>query len=150
MSLTIITPTDYKSSPNGYDLPLTEYQPFREWGKPSSPNHLNLTWHLPNDEERKEAQQIIDEFLVEELHQLEMYSKQLIDLDKKDDLMSKDKLKNRLVVVQNILQGAGCALPFWSQNDVSIKTTEDHMPFLVDSVTDITPLKYLIHPASEN
>ena len=149
-SLTIIAPTDYKSSSKGYDLPLTEYQPFREWGKPSTPNHLNLTWHLPNDDERKEAQQIIDEFLVEELNQLEMYSKQVIDSDKKDTLMSKDKLKNRLVVVQNILQGAGCALPFWSQNDVSINTTEDHMPFLIDSVTDITPLKYLIHPASEN
>ena len=145
-SLTIIGPTDYKSSSKGYDLPLTEYQPFREWGKPSNPNNLNLNWHLPNDDERREAQHIIDEFLAEELNQLQTYSELLIDPDRSDTLMSKDKLKNRLVVVQNILQGAGCALPFWDQNDES----QDTLPFLIESVTDKTPLRYLIHPTSEN
>ena len=149
-SLTMIGPTDFKSSSKGYDLPLSEYQPFREWGKPSSPTDLNLNWHVPSREEMNQAQLVVNEFLVEELDILEKYSELPPEVESNDKLLSKDQLKNRLTIIQNIIHGSGSVLPFWDEKDTSqIETTND-VPILVETVTELKPLCYLIHPASEN
>ena len=149
-SLTMIGPTDFKSSAKGYDLSLSEYQPFREWGKPSSPTNLNLNWHVPSAEEMKQAQSIIDEFLVGELEALENYSEQQVNSENIEKSMTKDQLKNRLTIIQNIIQGSGSVLPFWDENETTQINSSNSPSPLVQSVTNLKPLTYLIHPECES
>ncbi len=42
-SLTSVAPTEYMSSPEGFDQPLGEWMPIRDWGKPGSIRNLKVS-----------------------------------------------------------------------------------------------------------
>ena len=114
---------------------------FQDWGKPGDIHNLGIDWHIPTNEEISAAQKLVDEFLSDELETVSKFARGEIVLDR-------DQILNRLTVMSNIIYGCGSLLPFWHVENVSEK--EDVELFspkrLVDSVTNLTPLKYVTSP----
>jgi hypothetical protein len=92
---------------------------------------FQLNWQIPDENELKSAQELIDEFLGEELDTLLNFANGTLQL-------TREQLKNRLTVVSTMIIGAGNALPHWDE--------QGPKPFLTESVTNLDPLNFVIHP----
>uniref|UniRef100_A0A8C3XZU5 Proteasome activator subunit 4 n=1 Tax=Catharus ustulatus TaxID=91951 RepID=A0A8C3XZU5_CATUS len=103
-SATLIYPTEYCSVPGGFDKPLSEYFPIKDWGKPGDLWNLDIQWHVPSPEEINFAFYLLDTFLQPELTRLEQYA--LGELE-----MSRDDVQQCLAIVHNCLIGSGNILP---------------------------------------
>uniref|UniRef100_A0A8D2NT94 Proteasome activator subunit 4 n=1 Tax=Zosterops lateralis melanops TaxID=1220523 RepID=A0A8D2NT94_ZOSLA len=103
-SATLIYPTEYCSVPGGFDKPLSEYFPIKDWGKPGDLWNLDIQWHVPSSEEISFAFYLLDTFLQPELTRLELYT--LGELE-----MSRDDVQQCLAIVHNCLIGSGNILP---------------------------------------
>ncbi|KAE8600768.1 hypothetical protein XENTR_v10013403 [Xenopus tropicalis] len=103
-SSTLIYPTEYCSVPGGFDKPLSEYFPIKDWGKPGDLWNLNIKWHVPSAEEIDFAYYLLDTFLRPELQKLDCYSSGELD-------MSRDEVQQCLAIVHNCLTGSGNLLP---------------------------------------
>jgi proteasome activator subunit 4 len=80
----------------------------QDWGKPGNIHDLKLTWHIPNEAEVEAAQNLVSSVLGQELKALRDFSNDQLDI-------SKDQLRTRLLIVNNILLGCGSILPFWGE-----------------------------------
>uniref|UniRef100_A0A8B9T6E1 Proteasome activator subunit 4 n=1 Tax=Anas platyrhynchos TaxID=8839 RepID=A0A8B9T6E1_ANAPL len=103
-SATLIYPTEYCSVPGGFDKPLSEYFPIKDWGKPGDLWNLDIQWHVPSDEEINFAFYLLDTFLQPELARLEQYATGKLE-------MSRDDVQQCLAIVHNCLIGSGNVLP---------------------------------------
>ncbi|PKU42955.1 proteasome activator complex subunit 4 [Limosa lapponica baueri] len=103
-SATLIYPTEYCSVPGGFDKPLSEYFPIKDWGKPGDLWNLDIQWHVPSSEEINFAFYLLDTFLQPELTKLEHYA--IGELE-----MSRDDVQQCLAIVHNCLIGSGNILP---------------------------------------
>uniref|UniRef100_A0A8C0IT45 Proteasome activator subunit 4 n=1 Tax=Chelonoidis abingdonii TaxID=106734 RepID=A0A8C0IT45_CHEAB len=103
-STTLIYPTEYCSVPGGFDKPLSEYFPIKDWGKPGDLWNLNIQWHVPSSKEITFAYYLLDSFLQPELTKLEHYA------NGKQE-MSRDDVQQCLTIVHNCLIGSGNILP---------------------------------------
>ncbi|KAM4771368.1 proteasome activator complex subunit 4 [Rhinophrynus dorsalis] len=103
-SCTLIYPTEYCSVPGGFDKPLLEYFPIKDWGKPGDLWNLNIRWHVPSAEEISFAYYLLDNFLQPELDKLDRYGSGEFE-------MSRDEVQQCLTIVQNCLTGSGNLLP---------------------------------------
>ncbi|XP_077341678.1 proteasome activator complex subunit 4 [Lithobates pipiens] len=103
-SCTLIYPTEYCSVPGGFDKPLSEYFPIKDWGKAGDLWNLNIRWHVPSAEEVKFAFYLLDNFLQPELDKLYRYGSGELEL-------SRDDIQQCLTIVQNCLTGSGNILP---------------------------------------
>ncbi|XP_069464332.1 proteasome activator complex subunit 4 isoform X2 [Ambystoma mexicanum] len=103
-STTLIYPTEYYSIPGGFDKPLSEYFPIKDWGKPGDVWNLNIQWHVPSSEEMAFAFHLLDSFLQPELLRLEQYGNGETD-------MSRDDVQQCLTIIHNCLIGSGNLLP---------------------------------------
>ncbi|XP_053568667.1 proteasome activator complex subunit 4 [Bombina bombina] len=103
-SSTLIYPTEYCSVPGGFDKPLTEYFPIKDWGKPGDLWNLNIKWHVPSAEEIDFAYYLLDNFLQPELIKLDCYGNGELE-------MSRDEVLQCLTIVHNCLTGSGNLLP---------------------------------------
>uniref|UniRef100_A0A8C3SWB5 Proteasome activator subunit 4 n=1 Tax=Chelydra serpentina TaxID=8475 RepID=A0A8C3SWB5_CHESE len=95
-STTLIYPTEYCSVPGGFDKPLSEYFPIKDWGKPGDLWNLNIQWHVPSSKEITFAYYLLDSFLQPELTKLEHYA------NGKQE-MSRDDVQQCLTIVHNCL-----------------------------------------------
>ena len=105
-ALTLICPLEHRARAEGYDTPINEYLPIKDWGKPGNIHNLKLKWHFPSENEIALAQKLFNKFLGEELNALDKFVDGQLTLNK-------DELLNRLTVINSIMYGAGGALPFW-------------------------------------
>uniref|UniRef100_A0A8B9PYW3 Proteasome activator subunit 4 n=1 Tax=Apteryx owenii TaxID=8824 RepID=A0A8B9PYW3_APTOW len=103
-SATLIYPTEYCSVPGGFDKPLSEYFPIKDWGKPGDLWNLDIQWHVPSSEEINFAFYLLDTFLHPELARLEHYATGKLE-------MSRDDVQQCLAIVHNCLIGSGNILP---------------------------------------
>ncbi len=99
---------------------------------------MKLEWHLPNSEEIAVAQRLVNRFLGDELDSLQKFSEDKLDL-------SKDQLRTRLLIVNNILMGSGCVLPFWGET--GCQSHEDfEVVKLADTSVDVVTVELATHP----
>ncbi|KAK7788859.1 hypothetical protein R5R35_013064 [Gryllus longicercus] len=62
-SLLSIVPLEYRSVPQSFDRPLSEYLPVRDWGKLGNIDDLKLEFFVPGENERNCVKSIIDMYL---------------------------------------------------------------------------------------
>uniref|UniRef100_A0A8D2L1E2 Proteasome activator subunit 4 n=1 Tax=Varanus komodoensis TaxID=61221 RepID=A0A8D2L1E2_VARKO len=103
-STTLIYPTEYCSVPGGFDKPLSEYFPIKDWGKPGDLRNLDIQWHVPSAEEMAFSFSLLDLFLQPELDKLAQYTDGNLE-------MSRDDVQQSLTIVHNCLIGSGNILP---------------------------------------
>ncbi|KAG2467259.1 PSME4 protein, partial [Polypterus senegalus] len=73
-STALIYPTEYCSISEGFDRPLSEYFPIKDWGKPGDLWNLNIHWHVPTNEEISFIFYVLDTFLQPELVKLQRHA----------------------------------------------------------------------------
>uniref|UniRef100_A0AAR2IXF8 Proteasome activator Blm10 mid region domain-containing protein n=1 Tax=Pygocentrus nattereri TaxID=42514 RepID=A0AAR2IXF8_PYGNA len=103
-STALTYPTDYCSVPGGFNRPLNQYLPIKDWGRPGDLWNLQVQWHVPSAEETAFVFYILDLLLQPELRRLQKYAQGEQD-------MSRDDVLQSLSIVQHCLLGAGCMLP---------------------------------------
>ncbi|TSK14769.1 Proteasome activator complex subunit 4B [Bagarius yarrelli] len=103
-SMALTYPTDYCSVPGGFNRPVSEYLPIKDWGRPGDLWNLQINWHVTSAEEKAYIFYILDLLLQPELQRLQRYAQG-------EQNMSRDDVLQSLSVVQHCLLGAGCMLP---------------------------------------
>ncbi|XP_031434367.1 proteasome activator complex subunit 4A isoform X3 [Clupea harengus] len=73
-STALIYPVEYCSVPGGFQKPLSEYLPIKDWGRPGDLLNLGIQWHVPNADERAFVFEVLDLLLKPELQRLESYA----------------------------------------------------------------------------
>ncbi|MGH0136569.1 UNVERIFIED_CONTAM: hypothetical protein FKN15_062569 [Acipenser sinensis] len=104
-SASLIYPTEYCSIPGGFNKPLSEYFPIKDWGTPGDLWNLNIHWHVPTSEEKAFVFYILDTILQPELVKLQRHANGELEMPRDDILQS-------LTIVQHCLMGSGSFLPF--------------------------------------
>uniref|UniRef100_A0A8C1ZNW2 Proteasome activator subunit 4b n=1 Tax=Cyprinus carpio TaxID=7962 RepID=A0A8C1ZNW2_CYPCA len=103
-STALTYPTDYCSVPGGFNRPLQEYLPIKDWGRPGDLWNLEIQWHVPSAEETAFVFYVLDLLLQPELQRLQKYAQG-------EQEMSRDDVLQSLCIVQHCLLGAGSMLP---------------------------------------
>uniref|UniRef100_A0A8C3A3V6 Uncharacterized protein n=1 Tax=Cyclopterus lumpus TaxID=8103 RepID=A0A8C3A3V6_CYCLU len=93
-SLSLIYPTEYRSTSGGFDTDL----PIRDWGRAGDVADLGVRWHVPDKEEEHFVFQLLSRLLHPELTVLW-------------HLLHREELLQSLAIVQHCLLGAGSMLP---------------------------------------
>ncbi|XP_063300040.1 proteasome activator complex subunit 4 [Pelobates fuscus] len=127
-SSTLIYPKEYCSVPGGFDKPLSQYLPLKDWGKAGDLWNLNIQWHFPSAEEITFAYYLLDNFLRPELQKLESYGSGELE-------MSRDDVQQCLTIVQSCLTGSGNLLP---------PLGGERVPHLVSSMVSLDETKPFI------
>uniref|UniRef100_A0A7N8XL65 Proteasome activator subunit 4a n=1 Tax=Mastacembelus armatus TaxID=205130 RepID=A0A7N8XL65_9TELE len=99
-SSALIYPTEYCSVPGGFNQPISDYLPIKDWGRPGDLWNLDIQWHVPSVEETSFAFYLLDLILQPELQRLQRFA-----LGEQD--MSRDDVLQSLTIVQHCLLGAG-------------------------------------------
>ncbi|XP_054614170.1 proteasome activator complex subunit 4B [Dunckerocampus dactyliophorus] len=99
-SLSLIYPTEYRSTSGGFDTDL----PIQDWGRPGDVSALGLCWHVPSREEENFVFQLLFRLLHPELERIKGHVSG-------DQPMSREELWQSLAIVQHCLLGAGSMLP---------------------------------------
>ncbi|CAK6956798.1 proteasome activator complex subunit 4B [Scomber scombrus] len=115
-SLSLIYPTEYRSTSGGFDTDL----PIRDWGRAGDVAALGVCWHVPSQEEENFVFQLLSRLLHPELQRIKGHVSG-------DQPMSREELLQSLAVVQHCLLGAGSLLPPLDGPHVS-----DLMPSMVN------------------
>uniref|UniRef100_A0AAQ4Q0P3 Proteasome activator Blm10 mid region domain-containing protein n=1 Tax=Gasterosteus aculeatus aculeatus TaxID=481459 RepID=A0AAQ4Q0P3_GASAC len=89
-SLSLIYPTEYRSTSGGFDTDL----PIWDWGRAGDVADLGVCWHVPDREEENFVFQLLSRLLHPEL-----------------DVLHREELLQSLAIVQHCLLGAGSMLP---------------------------------------
>ncbi|XP_053094465.1 proteasome activator complex subunit 4B isoform X1 [Pangasianodon hypophthalmus] len=103
-SMALTYPTEYCSVPGGFNRPLSEYLPIKDWGRPGDLWNLQIHWHVASAEEKAFIFYILDLLLQPELQRLQRYAQG-------EQNMSRDDVLQSLSIVQHCLLGAGYMLP---------------------------------------
>ncbi|XP_035261773.1 proteasome activator complex subunit 4B isoform X1 [Anguilla anguilla] len=103
-STALIYPTEYCSVPGGFQRPLQEYLPVKDWGRHGDLRNLQVQWHVPSAEEKDVVFELLDLLLQPELLRLQRHAQGEED-------MSRDDVLQSLAIVQHCLLGAGSMLP---------------------------------------
>ena len=72
-ALTLTYPNEFRSVAEGYDRPISEYLPVRDWGRPGNIRSLSIDWHVASPEEIAETQRIIRKFAKWQLEALRRF-----------------------------------------------------------------------------
>ncbi|XP_034049345.1 proteasome activator complex subunit 4B-like [Thalassophryne amazonica] len=99
-SLSLIYPTEYRSTPGGFDTEL----PIRDWGRAGDVKALGVCWHVPSQKEKNFVFQLLSRLLHPGLQRIRNHICET-------QLMSREELLQSLAIVQHCLLGAGSLLP---------------------------------------
>ncbi|XP_062269925.1 proteasome activator complex subunit 4B [Platichthys flesus] len=99
-SLSLIYPTEYRSTSGGFDTDLT----IRDWGRAGDVAALGVCWHVPSTEEENFVFQLLSRLLHPELERIKGHVSG-------DQPMSREELLQSLAIVKHSLLGAGSMLP---------------------------------------
>uniref|UniRef100_A0A672JGF3 Proteasome activator subunit 4b n=1 Tax=Salarias fasciatus TaxID=181472 RepID=A0A672JGF3_SALFA len=121
-SLSLIYPTEYRSTSGGFDTDL----PIRDWGRAGCVAALGVCWHVPGQEEEDFIFQLLSLLLQPELRRIKGHVSG-------DQPMSRCAvLHQSLAIVQHCLLGAGSMLP---------PLDGPHVSDLVHSMVDLGEMK---------
>uniref|UniRef100_A0A8C1F697 Proteasome activator subunit 4b n=1 Tax=Cyprinus carpio carpio TaxID=630221 RepID=A0A8C1F697_CYPCA len=118
-STALTYPTDYCSVPGGFNRPLQEYLPIKDWGRPGDLWNLEIQWHVPSTEETAFVFYVLDLLLQPELQRLQKYAQG-------EQEMSRDDVLQSLCIVQHCLLGAGSMLPPLDGPTITDKSRENY------------------------
>ena len=110
-TMTSIYPNNLRTNQYGYDRPVEEYLPIRDWGRPGNMRSLTVDWHIPSSAEIEQSERVVQKFLSHHLNALRKLARG------EDEGMTKERLKGHLHVVHKLLAGAGSVLPFWTSSN---------------------------------
>uniref|UniRef100_A0A8D0D6T8 Uncharacterized protein n=1 Tax=Sander lucioperca TaxID=283035 RepID=A0A8D0D6T8_SANLU len=99
-SLSLIYPTEYRSTSGGFDTDL----PIRDWGRAGDVADLGVCWHVPDQEEENFVFQLLSRLLHPELQRIKEWTVPC-------GLIHREELLQSLAIVQHCLLGAGSLLP---------------------------------------
>ncbi|XP_046888598.1 proteasome activator complex subunit 4B-like [Hypomesus transpacificus] len=99
-SLSLTYPTEYRSTPGGFDTHL----PIWDWGRAGDVAALGVCWHVPSKEEEDFVFQLLSRLLQPELQRIR-------DHVSGQQPMSREELLQSLAIVQHCLLGTGSMLP---------------------------------------
>ncbi|XP_047484565.1 proteasome activator complex subunit 4-like isoform X1 [Penaeus chinensis] len=111
--LGITIPSEYRSMPHKWDVPLSEFFPIRHWGEAGDIHNLGLNWIEPGEPEEKAMTTLVRTFLVPELVLLRQVAKG-------EKEVAREVLHQSLSIVLDILLGAGVALPHWEEDPLTL------------------------------
>ncbi|XP_055880989.1 proteasome activator complex subunit 4-like isoform X3 [Biomphalaria glabrata] len=117
-SLTQIYPLEFHSNHKGFERPVEEDLPIKDWGTVIEIDEMNVGWHQASDVELEFAQFLIDELLVPQLHFFQNISS--------DSQISKEEILCRLNIVLKVLIGADSHFPSFESE--TVKLTETQVP----------------------
>ncbi|KAM4716279.1 proteasome activator complex subunit 4B-like [Anableps anableps] len=120
-SLSLIYPTEYRSTSGGFDTDL----PIRDWGRAGDVVALGVCWHVPCQEEENFVFQLLSSLLHPQLQRIKGHVSG-------DQPMTREELWQSLVIVQHCLLGAGSSLP---------PLDGAHVPDLVPSMLNLGEIK---------
>ncbi|XP_074520213.1 proteasome activator complex subunit 4B [Halichoeres trimaculatus] len=120
-SLSLIYPTEYRSTSGGFDTDL----PIRDWGRAGDVAALGVCWHVPGQEEENFVFQLLSRLLHPELERIKSHVSG-------EQPMSREELLQSLAIVQHSLLGAGSMLP---------PLDGPHVPDLVPSMVNLGETK---------
>ncbi|XP_071319028.1 proteasome activator complex subunit 4B [Trachinotus anak] len=123
-SLSLIYPTEYRSTSGGFDTDL----PIRDWGRAGDVAALGVCWHVPSIEEENFVFQLLSRLLQPELERIKGHVSG-------EQPMSREELLQSLAIVQHCLLGAGSMLP---------PLDGPHVSDLVSSMVDLGEIKLYI------
>ncbi|KAL4641227.1 proteasome activator complex subunit 4 [Arapaima gigas] len=121
-STALIYPTDYCSVPGGFQRPLKDYLPIKDWGRPGDLWDLQIQWHVPSAEEVAFVFYVLDVLLQPELQRLQSHAQG-------EQSMSRDDILQSLSIIHHCLLGAGSMFP---------PLQGDSIPDLVHSMVNLT------------
>uniref|UniRef100_A0A915A5Y9 Proteasome activator Blm10 mid region domain-containing protein n=2 Tax=Parascaris univalens TaxID=6257 RepID=A0A915A5Y9_PARUN len=93
--------------------PLDKSLSVRNWANPVAKDIVKMKWHIPDDEELRFAERLIEEFVYKEIHELQSPEK----LDKKS-------IKRSLYIVEKLLFCVGKRLPNFTGPTISLAETD--------------------------
>uniref|UniRef100_A0A183URD8 Proteasome activator complex subunit 4 n=1 Tax=Toxocara canis TaxID=6265 RepID=A0A183URD8_TOXCA len=96
-------------------LPLTDYLPIRFWAQKVTKHEVQLTWHIPSQDETELAKQLVDLFLIKEIEKLS-----------KPQLIKKEGVIRALAILESSFIAVSELLP--PLCDDSIKVVETDVP----------------------
>uniref|UniRef100_A0A8C6U8T4 Proteasome activator subunit 4b n=1 Tax=Neogobius melanostomus TaxID=47308 RepID=A0A8C6U8T4_9GOBI len=120
-SLSLIYPTEYRSTSRGFDTDL----PIRDWGRDGDVSALGVCWHVPSAEEERFVFQLLQSLLKPELQRIQEHLSG-------EQPMSREELLQSLAIVQHSLLGAGSLLR---------PLDGPHVPDLVPSMVKLGEIK---------
>ncbi|KAG9329545.1 hypothetical protein JZ751_004278 [Albula glossodonta] len=98
-STALTYPTEYCSVPGGFERPLQEYLPIKDWGRHGDLRNLQVQWHVPSAEEMEFVFYLLDLLLKPELLRLQRHARGEEDmsrLDKERRVRQREEERNRL------------------------------------------------------
>ncbi|XP_044171551.1 proteasome activator complex subunit 4-like [Acropora millepora] len=113
-----IYPMEWRSVLVDFGTPPTEHLFIRDWGQPGDLDNLNIQWHIPNEEEKLLAKELLDTFLQPELTKVEKFVDESLTL-------SREELQQCLNIIAGCLLGAAILLPDWDRpplENIGLKT----------------------------
>ncbi|KAK4321981.1 hypothetical protein Pmani_007247 [Petrolisthes manimaculis] len=125
--LGVTMPSEYRSLPHSWDLPLADSLPIRHWGEAGDVHNLGLQWIEPGKAEEAAITSIVRSFLTPELELLRQVARG-------EKEVSRELLQQSLSITLDILLGAGSALPHWDEKPVPLAdmmVKKDTYKFLV-------------------
>lgn len=120
-------PSEYRSLPHPWDVPLADSLPIRHWGEAGDVHNLGLKWLEPGEAEEAAMTTIVHSFLIPELELLRQVARG-------EEEVSREVLQQSLSIALDILLGAGSALPHWHEEPISlvdVTVKRDSFKFLV-------------------
>ncbi|XP_032233646.1 proteasome activator complex subunit 4 isoform X2 [Nematostella vectensis] len=106
--LSHIYPLEWKSVLEDFSKPVTEHLFIRDWGKSGDLDNLDIKWHIPIEEEKLFAKELLDTFLQPEMERVERFMAG-------DETLSREQLQQSLRIIQSCLSGAAMLLPDWDK-----------------------------------
>ncbi|KAJ7327828.1 Proteasome activator complex subunit 4 [Desmophyllum pertusum] len=103
-----IYPMEWRSVLVDFGTPPTEHLFIRDWGKPGDLFNLNIQWHIPSEEDKLLAKELLDTFLQPELTRLEKFLDESLTL-------SREERQQCLNIICGCLSGAAILLPDWKR-----------------------------------
>ncbi|PIK56150.1 putative proteasome activator complex subunit 4 isoform X2 [Apostichopus japonicus] len=111
LTLTETYPKEHRSVAEGFDRPLEEYLPIRDFAKAGNLDDLQMGWTVPTAESIGVVKEALDKFLYPELKKLEDYTS--------GTEMTREKLLQSLKIVSSALYGCAGLLPLWDSPPIT-------------------------------
>ncbi|VDM43246.1 unnamed protein product [Toxocara canis] len=126
--LTEVYPLSERDRRLELDKPLLESLSIKNWGKGDKKDSIKIRWHVPDEEELRFAEELIDEFVYKEILVLQLPEKMdnslLLCTEEKRtrDLIS--AIKRSLYIVEKLLFCVGKRLPNFTTSVIALAETE--------------------------
>lgn len=116
ISLTVVHPIEYRSSPPPFYENMKDQLSIRDWGAPGDIHNLGIKWFVPGENEVAAARKLIHRYLIREIDSIDAYVNGEMAL-------SREVMRQKLAIISACL-GAQSVLPTWSEPTTALIPTK--------------------------